>query len=317
MSPKKSRPMFTNNLVTSPPIKDSRMFPWNWGEGVSEIQLSPVGSTCSNTSDHGTKNNLKDSSNNVEDDPNNLNLRRGRPRLDAISSLIMEGTSSHSAIRCRVCNRVFPREKSLQAHMRTHTGDRPYICDYPECGRSFAQSGQLKTHQRLHTGEKPFVCSETGCQNRFTHANRHCAKHPSSPLQRDECSAENALSNNENQSEDVTKWLEKYYMDKTDRATTKLRDRKLKREFDNQETEDAVCQAKAACLDQAYFDEPQNQTLIDIVTEPAKENDDKYMGALALIELGAICTVTTDGVEIEENYDIAGPLDLSCSSFTM
>ena len=40
--------------------------------------------------------------------------KRGRPRADHISHLILEGTSSPSGIKCRVCNRIFPREKSLQ-----------------------------------------------------------------------------------------------------------------------------------------------------------------------------------------------------------
>lgn len=48
--------------------------------------------------------------------------RRGRPRANMIKSLIDKGTFVESAIRCKTCNRVFPRDKSLQAHMRTHTG---------------------------------------------------------------------------------------------------------------------------------------------------------------------------------------------------
>ena len=96
---------------------------------------------------------------------NNCNenqLKRGRPRAEVITNLIIEGSSSHSSIRCDICNRVFPREKSLQAHKRIHTGEKPYCCDYPSCGKAFTQSGQLKTHQRLHTGEKPFICTIAG-----------------------------------------------------------------------------------------------------------------------------------------------------------
>jgi hypothetical protein len=89
-------------------------------------------------------------------------IRRGRPKLDTIKSMMTTETLANSSIRCSLCNRVFPREKSLQAHIRTHTGEKPYECDYPGCMRKFTQSGQLRTHQRLHTGEKPFVCAFPG-----------------------------------------------------------------------------------------------------------------------------------------------------------
>jgi len=49
-------------------------------------------------------------------------IKRGRPPANAIQTLISQGSVVESSIRCQFCNRVFPREKSLQAHMRTHTG---------------------------------------------------------------------------------------------------------------------------------------------------------------------------------------------------
>lgn len=122
----------------------------------SSIQLSPISDDCSENHHLSNLNHRN-------------KLKRGRPKLETISNLI---NSSHdvSAIKCEICKRTFPREKSLQAHIRIHTGERPYHCDFPNCGRKFAQSGQLRTHQRLHTGEKPFVCNYEG-KKKIVHFN--------------------------------------------------------------------------------------------------------------------------------------------------
>lgn len=53
--------------------------------------------------------------------------RRGRPKSEILSALMMQGSTSPSAIKCKYCNRVFPRDKSLSAHLRTHTGKKNYI----------------------------------------------------------------------------------------------------------------------------------------------------------------------------------------------
>ncbi|RZF40964.1 hypothetical protein LSTR_LSTR013219 [Laodelphax striatellus] len=103
--------------------------------------------------------------------------KRGRPKSSAIISLISEGNKSDSLLKCSFCQRVFPRRKSLNSHIRTHTGHRPYQCNFPRCGRAFKQPGQLKTHERIHTGERPYKCPEQGCLERFRHANRKCRLH--------------------------------------------------------------------------------------------------------------------------------------------
>ncbi|XP_010890774.1 zinc finger protein 367 [Esox lucius] len=204
-------------MPTSPGFSDFMVYPWRWGENAHNVSLSP-GSVNGAASPTGTNTaseaeaDLASSSDQMKD-----SIRRGRPRADTVRELINEGESSSSRIRCNICNRVFPREKSLQAHKRTHTGERPYPCDYPDCGKAFVQSGQLKTHQRLHTGEKPFVCSEKACSSRFTHANRHCPKHPYARLKReDPKEGPGKAQAVDNQA--VAEWLAKYWQTREQRA---------------------------------------------------------------------------------------------------
>ncbi|BET02235.1 ZnF_C2H2 [Nesidiocoris tenuis] len=158
-----------------------------------------------------------DAGSNSENKPE---IRRGRPKAAMITYLMTEGATSQSGIRCEVCSRVFPRDKSLQAHRRVHTGERPYSCDFPGCLRKFKQSGQLKTHQRLHTGERPFICSVEGCTSRFTHANRHCSNHPQASLIRSEDTnilfVESFADSNE-----ARQWLAKYRAEKETKSVEK------------------------------------------------------------------------------------------------
>jgi len=46
---------------------------------------------------------------------------------------------------CSECGRQMKSKSSLDIHVRTHTGDRPFVC--PICGREFRANGNLTRHQ--------------------------------------------------------------------------------------------------------------------------------------------------------------------------
>jgi hypothetical protein len=89
-----------------------------------------------------------------------------------------------SRFQCAKCPKNFTRNHNLQAHLRTHDGEKPYTCT--ECGLSFARENDRKRHEALHGGEKTFVCKgplaaggEWGCGQKFLRADKLSAHHKS------------------------------------------------------------------------------------------------------------------------------------------
>jgi hypothetical protein len=71
-------------------------------------------------------------------------------------------SSTQKKHKCKVCDKRFTRPSSLQTHMYSHTGEKPFSCEVEGCGRHFSVVSNLRRHRKVHKGE---ARSEAGSED--------------------------------------------------------------------------------------------------------------------------------------------------------
>lgn len=152
----------TDNIVMNPTYEERDH---SQPEPIGDQQLLHHSSTFTESYDQERSNNKdSESTRNAEQQLKNMHHRSTShiksADISPMSETLCNPHMDEGTFKCSTCGKAFKYKSSLDSHLRTHAGGKPYVCN--TCGKRFRETSQLKYHTQIHTGEKAFPCNTCG-----------------------------------------------------------------------------------------------------------------------------------------------------------
>jgi len=177
----------------------------------TDISRSVIATSDSIIEMQSTKSNINPELASLPSVPDKNDDNESSSKTLPVQSIISHLNPKYKAYICPLadCDKSYAHKVSLSWHIRTHTGERPYLCvvcgfnthtpsnliDHMKlhtrenavacsvCDKTFPQKYALKDHMLIHTGEKPHICAICGRSFRLkqalqTHSRTHTGQKP-------------------------------------------------------------------------------------------------------------------------------------------